>query len=344
MKSSGQTILHLNWTFIGLFSLYYGVCMVLGHLFEGALQTFARFTASAISGFWSAFSVPISCVGTQLAIHGFSMDIVRECTALHYMAIFAAGVISYRAHPLSYRLAGVFFGIVAIFFLNILRIGIVGLVGHYDRALFEFVHLYMWRGIFAILVLFLWILWAHGSFRLSRRLGRYVLISLAAVTGSFWLAMHFLNHYVAFIAGAANHLFPILSGMIRVPVSTVAEDRMIGYVLNDTIAYGDGLIYSMIVFSDVLMYSLNSALFFTLALLTALRSPVIVSLKRIALGTVLLIGQHLLMVIMDWMIENSANPATQSALKWGIGVSSIVAPLLVWLVATKIFSAGKTDV
>ncbi len=133
-------------------------------------------------------------------------------------------------------------------------------------------------------------------------------------------------------------------GVIRVPVSTIAEGRMIGYVLKDTIAYGDGLIYSLIVFSDVLMYPMNSALFFTLALLTALRSPVIVSLKRIALGTVLLIGQHLLMVIMDWMIENSANPATQSALKWGIGVSSIVAPLLVWLVATRIFSAGKTDV
>src|SRR5512143_3793636 len=109
MRSPTRTILSLEWTYIGLFLLYYGVCMVLGHLFEGALQTFARFTASAISGFWSAFSVPISCVGTQLAIHGFSMDIVRECTALHYMAIFAAGVISYQAHPFSYRLAGVFF-------------------------------------------------------------------------------------------------------------------------------------------------------------------------------------------------------------------------------------------
>ena len=99
--------------------------------------------------------------GMLLSTNGFIMQIAIECTAMHLLTIYIAGVIAYPHHGAMYKLFGIVAGTVVLLLMNGIRIVVLGLVGAYVPGAFEFVHLYLWEGIFALLVIIVWVVWVR---------------------------------------------------------------------------------------------------------------------------------------------------------------------------------------
>ncbi|MDP2158119.1 MAG: archaeosortase/exosortase family protein, partial [Nitrospirota bacterium] len=235
MQLAEKQPIAIEWGFLGLFVLYVSIFVGIAEIGQGFMPAFREFTATAITAFWGFFSIPIACSGTQLTFIGFPMEIVLECTALHYMIIFVAGVLAFRSHSLSYRAAGIIIGTLAIFFFNLIRIGVIGFIGRYFTNLFTFVHDYLWQGLFALLVLLLWIIWVNGKKVFSRRMiVPFLLVSVSASL-SFWLVVTFLEAYVSLLAALSNVMFPMLSLFVDVPQQVIAEGRLIGYVVGNNV-------------------------------------------------------------------------------------------------------------
>lgn len=254
------------------------------------------------------------------------MEITLECTALHYLIVLFAGVLAYQSHSFFYKTAGLFIGVVSIFFLNILRIGIIGMVGHYYNSLFSFVHTYLWQGTFALVVLLLWILWVNGKSE-SRIFVRYVVLSLVVASISFWFMIKYLDYYASVLAITANAIFSSLSGAVGIDFGSVAEGHVIGYVSER------GVIYN-----NISVDVMNSVLFFTLAVVTVSYSQRTVFLKRVLLGTLLLYLQHLSYIVMYGIIlVNGMDAEKFSVLIWVTRGFSMAAPLIIWLFVATLF-------
>lgn len=323
----------INWKFLGLFTLYLGIFIGLVQLPQSLYHEALRFTASAVAGFWKMFSVPVSSVDTHVTFFNFTMEIILECTGLHYAAIFMAAVLAFQGHTFSYKTVGLFVGIGVIFFLNLLRLGIIGMVGHYSANLFLFVHLYLWQALFTLFVLLLWILWVNGKAGFSWLLTKQSLLVVAAASISFWTMFTYLNYYLSFIAYIADSIFPLFAGFMSLPASVTAEGELIGYVSG-----------SYIIYSKTGLYTLNYVIFFSLAPVAALSSGRKLFIKRFTAGTGLMLAFHLGLILMDWSLEITADATLSSVLIWCIVLSSMLAPLISWLCAALLFPSKAKKV
>ncbi len=328
MKSDEKNPAAFEWGFAGLFVLYVGMFVGLAEAGSEYMLVFRELTASAITAVWGLFSVPVVCSGTGIQFAGFPMEIVLECTALHYMMIFVAGVMAFRSHTRAYRAAGIIIGTLAIFLLNIARIGIIGFIGKYFSNIFEMVHDYLWQGLFALAVVLLWVVWVNGIRGLSRRFVRQFLIVSVSASVSFWLGVIFLEEYISLLAVLSGVMFSILSVWIDVPQQVITDGSVIGYVVGETVIY-----------SRTTLYVLNAALLLPIASITFVRQETRLFFKRLSVAAVLFIAQHMLIVLLDWLLEIMKGAEIQSVLTWGIVMSSFIAPMLIWLAAMTIFRA-----
>ena len=332
MQIAEKKPLTIEWSFLGLFVLYICILVGMAEMEHGSMLALREFTASAISSLWGLFSVPVICSATQIDFVGFPMEIVLECTALHYMIIFIAGVLAFRSHTLSYRAAGIIIGTLAIFFLNIVRVGIIGFIGRYYSGIFDFVHNYIWQGMFALCVVMLWVIWINGKQVFSRRAIKQFLIMTVSASLSFLFVVTFLETYIALIATISNVMFPVISVFIDVPQKVIAEGKLIGYVIGDKVIY-----------SETPLYFLNATLLIPIASLTIVPSQMKAFLKRLSVAAILLVGQHLLIITLDWILEVTAGPVIHSIIIWCIVMSTFVAPMLLWLLVMKIFQTESLN-
>lgn len=322
----------LRWDFPGLFVLYTAILVAVIEMSDGSMLAFREFTTSALAIFWGLFSVPVVCSGTQLTLTGFPMEIVLECTGLHYMILFIAGVLAFRSHNLSYRAAGIVIGTLTIFLLNIARIGVIGFVGRYFGSVFEFVHDYLWQGIFALSVVLIWTLWVNGKNIFSLRLINHILVVFVSALFSFWLVVTFLEAYIAFLAALSNTMFRVLSLFIEVPEQVVNNGKSIGYAIGNKVIY-----------SETTLYVLNAALLLPIASITFIRSQKMIFLKRLCTATILLVISHLLIIALDWLLVVIGGPGYNSVIVWCIVMSAFIAPILIWPVVMNIFRSTPSS-
>jgi exosortase H (IPTLxxWG-CTERM-specific) len=148
--------------FLVRLALYLGAAMALApRLSEQTMQPFRDATAALAAALFGLFSDSVSAHGDIVAISGaFSVQIVSECFGLLEMAIYAAAVLAF-ATSWRKRLLGLAFGLPVIFAFNLLRIGMLLLVGVHSRALFEFAHLYFWQATLVLGITALWLLWVR---------------------------------------------------------------------------------------------------------------------------------------------------------------------------------------
>jgi exosortase/archaeosortase family protein len=99
--------------------------------------------------------------GLLLVTNGFGVKIAVECTALNFLTIFTAGVIAYPQHTVKYKIIGIIAGTTTLTIMNSMRIAVLGLVGTYAPEAFDFLHIYIWQGLFALLVVIVWIVWVQ---------------------------------------------------------------------------------------------------------------------------------------------------------------------------------------
>ncbi len=125
---------------------------------DSELRAFMALTATVCGGILDVFYEDVFVSGRNLTFHGFSVEIIEECTGLFEMLIFLAALISYPATWRS-KLIGFVLGIPALYLFNVLRIVFLSVVGaHYDR-LFDFMHLYFWQATLILMITTVWVIW-----------------------------------------------------------------------------------------------------------------------------------------------------------------------------------------
>ena len=117
---------------------------------------FINFTIESSIWFGKIFFIPISSSSfPHLAVGGYHMQVVMECTAYNfYVFVFFLSLLS----PVSWkqRLLTLLIFLLAVFVVNNLRFVTVGYIGAYSEELFHLVHDYLWNILFGFLVFLIW--------------------------------------------------------------------------------------------------------------------------------------------------------------------------------------------
>ncbi len=102
----------------------------------------------------------VTMKGTQVFGSKFAVDIMNGCNGLETVIIFVSAVLSFPA-PIKARLIGLALGVVAIQFVNLIRVVALFLTGSYFPALFDSSHTVIWQTIVIAFGVLLWMFWAN---------------------------------------------------------------------------------------------------------------------------------------------------------------------------------------
>lgn len=145
--------------FVPLFLVYLGLGSVLmNRLPPRSLDALLRGTAWVDYQLLRLFSDQVRLDGVIVSLDGFAVRIITECTGLYESLILIAAVLAYRASWRE-RLLGVVAGTALLYFMNVLRIAFLLVVGRHAPELFDFAHVYFWQTLLAVFIVLLWLVW-----------------------------------------------------------------------------------------------------------------------------------------------------------------------------------------
>lgn len=117
-----------------------------------ALEVLIQATATMMHYVLLVFTDATTLRGNIVTYDGFAVAIILECVGLFEMVIYSACVLAFPA-PIRTRVLGVVLGCGFIFLFNLVRIGMLLIVGRHWHVAFEFFHLYFWQAtLIAIIV------------------------------------------------------------------------------------------------------------------------------------------------------------------------------------------------
>lgn len=96
--------------------------------------------------------------GTQVLVRALTIDVNFECTGVYVLLILFTFLLAYPASWRA-RTAGVLVGAVGLSLINVLRISLLIRVATVRPDLFDYLHEYVWQGIFLVLVVAYAMLW-----------------------------------------------------------------------------------------------------------------------------------------------------------------------------------------
>jgi exosortase/archaeosortase family protein len=181
------------------------VSSLLGSILLGLIDL----TGALVVVFLTPFGVPVVYTDTSMTVtvSGFRMLVDAECTAIYFLLIFSAAVIVSPSHNINYKIKGILAGGVIIVFLNVLRIAVLGVTGANFPAIFDFVHIYLWQGAFAIAVFFIWLSWNQRS-SADKTLLTFcsvaIFVSIIAISGLQLVMEFYLNVLASISEGTFN--------------------------------------------------------------------------------------------------------------------------------------------
>lgn len=145
-----------------LFAVYIAIffgLFILGTVYaQSAIIALNAFTARSVQLGANLLGWEASTQSTTLTVKGFPVEVIAECTGLLAFFVFLACILAYPTN-LKKKLIGIFAGIIVIYILNIIRMLCLIAVGIWAYKHFDFVHTYLWEGVFIIVVLMLWLVW-----------------------------------------------------------------------------------------------------------------------------------------------------------------------------------------
>jgi len=100
--------------------------------------------------------------GDQIQVSGLAMDINYECTGVYVLLILCVFLLAYPASWRA-RAAGAALGVVSLTALNVLRIAVLVRVAELQPALFDYLHEYVWQGLFLVLTVAYAMTWVEHS-------------------------------------------------------------------------------------------------------------------------------------------------------------------------------------
>ena len=116
------------------------------------------FTASKVGFFLGLLGMAVKCQAEFVSLNGYGFKVIDQCLGAYEALIFSAAVIAY---PTDYRkkLWGMALGIPFLYFVNVIRLMVLGVVGTVSPGTSAFMHLYLWQIIIFLTVLLACVLW-----------------------------------------------------------------------------------------------------------------------------------------------------------------------------------------
>lgn len=307
------------------FLIFFGTVFAFYLAFELTLDSDASsiidLTGILVVVFTKPFGIPAVYEDTFITVSGFTMHIDTECAALHYISIFIAAVSASPSNNISYKIKGILAGTVIITFINIVRIAVLGLVGANFPAIFDFIHIYLWQGAFAIAVFIVWLSWARGA-SADNSFMRFC--SVAIVASGFaifglWLVM---ESYLNVLAGISEGLFHAFS--ISNSFSIGSTKDMITFEFNHS-----GVVVNFPIWVDVF----DSSIFFALMIASAKANDIARLAIKLMYGVGILSLVHLIFVIViGYLVFQKVGIDSElmdNAL-FMIRIFSITIPIVLW--------------
>ena len=282
------------------------------------LVSIIDFTCFLVVLFLKPFGVPAVYADTFMTVSGFTMHIDWECTAMYFLSIYSAAVIASPSHNISYKIKGILAGGVIIVFLNVLRIAVLGVTGANFPAIFDFVHIYLWQGVFAIAVFFIWLSWNQRP-STDKTLLTFcsvaIFVSTIAISG-LQLVMEFYLNVLASMSEAAFNAFLSSSFAVTATKETITYHHLRGSV-------------TFPISVDVF----DSSIFFALTIASAKANDIARLAVKLVCGTGVLSLIHLIfamvvgyLFIQEVSIESELSTNTLLLIR----VYSITIPVLLW--------------
>ena len=101
----------------------------------------------------------------------FSFRVVPDCGAIPSMSIFVAAVLAFPS-LLWKKGVGIFGGLTALYCINVGRLSTLAFIGAIDptadKKWFNFIHEYVWQGIFLVFVVAIWMIWIELFIKVRR--------------------------------------------------------------------------------------------------------------------------------------------------------------------------------
>lgn len=156
MKSRHRGLIRAWLVFLGALAIFRFIVDSFGTSTWDAIdEATARLTAACLR----MIGIRAFVDGTQVNSTLFTFEIIRECAAVHVLAIYLAAVAAYPCRVRA-KLIGALFGIPAVIAINQVRLVGLQFVGHYFPDSFETAHLIAGQGLIIFAVLLVWMLWA----------------------------------------------------------------------------------------------------------------------------------------------------------------------------------------
>lgn len=145
--------------FFGVIAMYYLVIMLTGNSF---FDPYINFSAWLSSKVLSIFTKDITNNGAMLGSLKFVIVLSFGCEGTEPLIIFLAGVLAFPIAA-KYKLIGGLLGFLFIYFLNILRIILLFVIGNISPTAFEMFHTEIFPVLFIVLALIVWLYWLKIS-------------------------------------------------------------------------------------------------------------------------------------------------------------------------------------
>jgi exosortase H (IPTLxxWG-CTERM-specific) len=121
-------------------------------------EPYTHFVAASSRLFLRMIGVQAAGTGTVITSPDFTVNILYVCNGLEATAIFFATVLGFPARWRN-KLIGLALGYPVIFFINILRIAALFLIGYTVPQIFETVHYYYAQAFVILATVGVWLLW-----------------------------------------------------------------------------------------------------------------------------------------------------------------------------------------
>ena len=153
---------------MGRFLLLFGVSLALlfGFLLapptEPAVRVFTRWLVTVCAVLIRLFGGHAIALGDLLEdpLSHFQIQMAYGCNGAHVTILLWAAILAFPA-SWPQKLKGVAIGTLAIHGVNLLRFISLFYVGQYNRAWFDFAHLYLWESLMMLDTLVIFWTWAH---------------------------------------------------------------------------------------------------------------------------------------------------------------------------------------
>ncbi|HJH29374.1 MAG TPA: archaeosortase B [Methanosarcinaceae archaeon] len=145
--------------FAGTYLFFIGFFVLIYIIFQEHFNFLSSLTASTLSALLGIFGVNHTIDETVLhLVDGISLRVIDECTGIYELFVYAGCVMAYPTSS-GKKLAGIAFGIPAIFSINMVRLLSLAFVGLWFPSIFGYVHYYLWQVTLILLVVFVMLVW-----------------------------------------------------------------------------------------------------------------------------------------------------------------------------------------